>query len=310
MLRKLIVCLSIVSWAACSSPENSSGGDGPPGGARQDGGGSDSTNENDLEDATLASLSLGTTALSPTFVPGTTMYTAGPLEVSAVFGQTTATVTATPKSSRAALTVNGLATKAGAPSPVVFKSGPNPVDITVTSANARVTKHYTIVATGVTSTASSVYVKASNPQENANFGVALALDGDTLVVGAPLGSGGNGNQNSGNPAGAVYVFTRSETAWTQQAQLVASPSSNGASFGTSVALSGDTLAVGAALDSNAAGAAYVFTRSGTTWSQQAEIKPSNPRDGALFGCSMALAGDTLAVGATPATGLVPDPGAV
>ena len=118
------------------------------------------------------------------------------------------------------------------------------------------------------------------------------------------------------------MFTRSGTTWSQQAYVKASNPQIDALFGGSVALSGDTLAVGSHLESSnstgvngnqadtsasQAGAVYVFTRSGTTWSQQAYVKASNNRASALFGGSVALSGDTLAVGAvgesSNATGL-------
>ncbi|MBX3335068.1 MAG: cadherin-like beta sandwich domain-containing protein [Nitrospira sp.] len=160
------------------------------------------------------------------------------------------------------------------------------------------------------------YVKASNTGSGDLFGTSVALDGDTLAVGAQFedsnATGINGNQadNSAGEAGAVYVFTRSGTTWTQQAYLKASNTGSGDLFGTSVALDGDTLAVVALEeDSNAtgingnqadnsageAGAVYVFTRSGTTWSQQAYVKASNTEAGDEFGQSVALSGDTLAV---------------
>ena len=102
----------------------------------------------------------------------------------------------------------------------------------------------------------------------------------------------NGNQsdNSAGGSGAAYVFIRSGTTWTQQAYLKASNTDAGDYFGYSVAISGDTVVVGAygegsnatgvngdQSDNSAAysGAAYVFTRSGTTWTQQAYLKASN-----------------------------------
>ncbi len=105
---------------------------------------------------------------------------------------------------------------------------------------------------------------------------------------------------------------RSGNTWSQQAYLKASNTGAGDQFGLSVAVSGDTLVVGAAYeDSNAtgvggeqgnnsasdAGAAYVFVRSGNTWSQQAYLKASNTGADDLFGCSVAVFGDTLVVGA-------------
>lgn len=161
------------------------------------------------------------------------------------------------------------------------------------------------------------YVKASNTGTGDLFGHAVALDGDTLVVGAweedSAASGINGNQsdNSGDGTGAVYVFLRSGGIWTQQAYLKASNPDDLDTFGTSVAISGNTIVVGAqGEDSNATGingnqsdnstgqngAAYVFVRNGTTWSQQAYLKSSTTGFNA-FGSSVAIDGDTLAVGA-------------
>ena len=158
------------------------------------------------------------------------------------------------------------------------------------------------------------YIKASNTGSGDAFGSSVALDGDTLAVGATgeASDGSSQNDNSLSNAGAAYVFTRSGTAWSQQAYLKASNPDSDDSFGYSVALYGETLAVGADREaSNAtgiggdqnnntlvnAGAAYVFTRSGAAWSQQAYIKASNTGSGDVFGWSLALFGDTLAVGA-------------
>jgi hypothetical protein len=168
------------------------------------------------------------------------------------------------------------------------------------------------------------YFKASNTGSNDEFGVSVAVsgDGNTLAVGAAgeasnaVGIGGSDNDSQPN-AGAVYVFTRIGSTWSQQAYVKASNTQGGDRFGISVSLSGDgnTLAVGALEDSAAtgindsmgqadntaadAGAVYVFTRIGGNWSQQAYVKASNTEAGDLFGESVALSGDgnTLAVGA-------------
>ena len=184
------------------------------------------------------------------------------------------------------------------------------------------------------------YVKASTPHANDHFGnggtllgdsVAISGDGNTMAIGAPNESsaakGINGNQNDTSvySSGAVYVFTRRGSAWTQQAYV--KPSNPGMSdeFGHVVGLSadGNTMAVSAYFEaSNAsgvngnqaddsipqAGAVYVFVRQGNTWSQQAYIKASNTGragtpdefgDGDQFGFSLALSddGNTIAVGA-------------
>jgi cysteine-rich repeat protein len=168
------------------------------------------------------------------------------------------------------------------------------------------------------------YVKASNTGGGDFFGeaVALSADGSTLAVGAfhegsaATGIGGDQTNNSVLQAGAVYVFARNGTTWTQQAYLKASNTSDSDSFGWSIALSADgsTLAVSAWGERSAAtgiggdqtdnsaiqaGAVYVFTRSGTTWTQQAYVKASNASTADLFGWSVALSADgaTLAVGA-------------
>jgi tartrate dehydratase beta subunit/fumarate hydratase class I family protein len=184
------------------------------------------------------------------------------------------------------------------------------------------------------------YLKASNTEANDHFGdggtllghgVALSGDGSTLAVAASGESSGakgiNGNQNDNSVygAGAVYIFTRVNNAWAQQAYIKASNPGQSYRFGHYVSLSqdGNTLAVSAVFEASAAkgingdqndksiaqaGAVYVFTRTGTTWSQQAYVKASNtgeagvgdePGKGDQFGFSIGLSadGNTLAVGA-------------
>jgi hypothetical protein len=166
--------------------------------------------------------------------------------------------------------------------------------------------------------AQQAYLKASNTGADDNFGASLAVSGDTVVVGAfsedsnATGIGGNQLSNAASNAGAAYVFVRNGGAWTQQAYLKASNTGAGDNFGASVAISGDTIIVGAnGEDSSAtgvngsqtndlapgAGAAYVFFRSGTTWTQQAYLKASNTGASDNFGVSVAVSGDTVVVGA-------------
>jgi trimeric autotransporter adhesin len=176
------------------------------------------------------------------------------------------------------------------------------------------------------------YVKPSNPQSGASFGhyVALSADGNTLAVSAvweassAKGINGNEKDESIPQAGAVYVFVRRGTSWTQQAYIKASNTGEAGSadtfgegdqFGFSLALSGDgnTLAAGALTEdggsagingnqadntATSAGAVYVFARSGTTWMQQAYVKPANPDAGDMFGYAVSLSADggTMAVG--------------
>jgi len=196
------------------------------------------------------------------------------------------------------------------------------------------------------------YIKASNAEAYDHFAcgggnqghtgnsIALSGDGTTMAVGAPFESsnaaGINGNQrdNSMYASGAVYVYARQGDSWVQQAYVKASNPGQSDHFGSSVALSrdGNTLAVAAHWEASAAtgvngnqhdnsipqaGAVYVFTRTGATWTQQAYIKASNTGrpgkggddvgDGDQFGYAITLSGDgnTLAVGAITEDGGAP-----
>jgi hypothetical protein len=162
------------------------------------------------------------------------------------------------------------------------------------------------------------FLKASNSDAGDHFGISVALSGDTLAVGAftedsaASGVGGNQDDNGATDSGAVYVFRRTDTGWQQEAYIKASNTGVEEDFGRSVALAGDTLAVGAHDEDSAAngingdqaddsasnsGAVYVFRRAGTAWQQEAYIKASNSGAGDFFGWSVALSGDTLAIGA-------------
>ncbi len=162
------------------------------------------------------------------------------------------------------------------------------------------------------------YLKASNTQSTDEFGRSVSVSGDTIVIGArnedsdSTGVNGDQSNNATQNSGAAYVFVRSGTTWSQQAYLKASTVGPGFNFGDAVAVSGDTIVVGShGEDSNAtgvngdqsdlsagdSGAAYVFVRSGSTWTQQAYLKASNT--GALdwFGLAVAASGDTVVVSA-------------
>jgi hypothetical protein len=123
--------------------------------------------------------------------------------------------------------------------------------------------------------------------------VALSADGDTALVGAPSDDSG---------VGAAWVFTRSGSTWSQQGEKLTGAGERGrAAFGTGVALSGDgdTAVIGAPFDAGGVGAAWVFTRSGSTWTQLGEKLTGGGESGAgAFGRSVALSSDasTAAIG--------------
>jgi hypothetical protein len=137
---------------------------------------------------------------------------------------------------------------------------------------------------------------ASDGAANDRFGTSVSISGDTVVVGSLSNDvGANVNQ------GSAYVFTRSGVSWTQQQQLTASDGGPGDLFGSSVAINGDTIIVGASNDdvggNSGQGSAYVFTRNGTTWMQQQQLTAADGAAGDSFGCSVTISGDTIIVGA-------------
>jgi FG-GAP repeat protein len=128
------------------------------------------------------------------------------------------------------------------------------------------------------------------------FGYSVAVSGETAVIGAYLGDiASNGDQ------GAAYVFTRSGSSWSQQAKLTASDGAASEDFGISVAASGDTTVIGAHRDTVGAnttqGSAYVFIRSGSSWTEQAKLTAADGAADDSFGYSVAVSGDTAVVGA-------------
>jgi hypothetical protein len=145
--------------------------------------------------------------------------------------------------------------------------------------------------------AQTTRLTASDGGADDHFGFTVAISGNTAVVGAP-----NHDVGADADQGAVYVFTRSGDTWTQQQRLTASPGGAGDLFGTSVDISGNTVIVGASLDDvegNAnQGSAYVFQRSGGTWTQQAKLAADDGAPSAAFGFSVAVGGDTAVVGAS------------
>lgn len=214
------------------------------------------------------------------------------------------------------------------------------VSLVAASPSARPSAQSASTAAATSAVRQIAYLKASNAEAGDHFGnggtlfgdsVAISGDGNTIAIGAPQESSGakgiNGNQadNSVYGAGAVYVFARTGSGWSQQAYVKASNPGLNDSFGHVVVLSADgsTMAVSAYYEASSAtgvngnqaddsipqaGAVYVFTRRGSTWSQQAYIKASNTGeagkgdefgDGDQFGFSLAISddGNTIAVGA-------------
>lgn len=131
-----------------------------------------------------------------------------------------------------------------------------------------------------------------------NFhGFNVAINGDTAIASAPR------NAVNGNPnRGAAYVYVRSGSTWSQQQKLISSDGAANDQFGYSVAVSGDTAAVGMLneqdlLGTRSRGFVYIFQRTGTTWAQTQVLMPTDHTAGDAFGSSIALENDTLVIGA-------------
>ena len=166
--------------------------------------------------------------------------------------------------------------------------------------------------------AQQAYLKASNTDPSDGLGRAVAVHGDTAVIGAQdedssaTGVDGDQGDNSASRAGAAYVFVRNGLTWSQQAYLKASNTEADDLFGFSVAVYGDRVVVGAIQEDGGSGgvngdqddesatysgAAYVFVRNGATWTQEAYLKAAIPGTSDQFGFSVAMTDERIAVGA-------------
>ena len=130
-------------------------------------------------------------------------------------------------------------------------------------------------------------LEASDAADDDNFGISVAIYGDTIVVGAEY------DDSAETHRGSAYVFTRSGTTWTEQAKLLASDGAGFDRFGSAVAISSDTIVVGAQSD----GSAYVFVGAGSNWTQEAKLVPSDGAGPDIFGDSIDVDGDTVVIGA-------------
>ena len=137
-------------------------------------------------------------------------------------------------------------------------------------------------------------IQASDLQGSDYFGQSVSIYGDTAIVGASY------EDTGGSDAGAAYIFTRTGETWTEQQKIQASDAQASDHFGQSVSIYGDTAIVGANYEDTGAanaGAAYIFTRSGSTWTEQQKIQASDLQASDNFGQSVSIHGDTAIVGA-------------
>jgi len=137
-------------------------------------------------------------------------------------------------------------------------------------------------------------VKGADTVSFDQFGSSVAISGTTIVVGAA---------DSYSQSGRAYVFTLSAGGWKQTAELKGSDTTAYDEFGSSVAVSGGTIVVGAGLHDLRTGSAYVFTLSAGGWKETAELKGSDTASYDDFGSAVAVSGHTIVVGAQYAAGV-------
>jgi hypothetical protein len=201
--------------------------------------------------------------------------------------------------------------------------GQNTVEVTTLAENGE-QRSYVVDIYRASRVVEEAYGKADAPAENAHMGYSMSLDGDLLAVGAPnqqsFAPGINGDEGNfeAPQSGAVYIFSRDETGWKQEAFIKPENSEEQDLFGYALALHENRLVVGAPWeqssspgvdadpddnDSPQAGAVYVFERDGSSWEQVNYIKSHDPRQGDNFGHAVSiqrdgeLAGQRLVVGA-------------
>ena len=145
-----------------------------------------------------------------------------------------------------------------------------------------------------TSWAQEAKLLSSDGAAGDHFGFLVSISGDYAVVGA------SSNDDNGPESGSAYVFKRTGTSWAQEAKLLPSDGAAEDHFGASVSIPGGYVVVGAWLDDDNgtdAGSAYLFKRSGTNWTQEAKLLPSDGAVGDNFGWSASISGDYAVVGA-------------
>jgi len=150
---------------------------------------------------------------------------------------------------------------------------------------------YVFTRTGTLWTLQSKLTGGATGAEGDLFGWSVGIDGNTAVIGA------YGSDDAGLDSGSAFVFTRTGSTWTQQSELVATDGVAGDSMGFSVAVSVDTVVTGARRDNSDAGSAYVFTRTGSSWTQQAKLTAADQASGDSFGAAVAVRADTVVAGA-------------
>jgi hypothetical protein len=254
----------------------------------------------------LSTLQLSIGTLNPAFDPVVTTY------VTAVsFLTNQIVVTPTTAIPGASIKVNGASVLSGQASAAIpLDVGANMLTVRVTLSGQNLDYMIALERLAAATVSQEALLTSNFPVGQAEFGSVIAIDGDTLVVGEPNGPYNGG----GSPEGRVSVFVRSGTNWALQQAFYGDPLfENGARFGASVALQGDTMVVGAPLHDNQgmnAGLAFVYTRSAMQWTQVAVLSASNAGANDEFGFDVDIDGNTIVISAPKEDTIANDAGAV
>ena len=142
--------------------------------------------------------------------------------------------------------------------------------------------------------AEEVKLTASDGAEHDHFGHSVSISGDYAIAGALY------DDDDGDNSGSAYIYVHEGSSWSQQAKLTASDGAAGDDFGCSVSISGDYALVSAQQDDDngdQSGSAYIFHRSGSSWTQQAKLLASDAEEHDYFGHSVSISGDYALVSA-------------
>ncbi|MCK4501293.1 FG-GAP repeat protein, partial [Candidatus Babeliales bacterium] len=149
---------------------------------------------------------------------------------------------------------------------------------------------YVFTRTGVTWTQQQ-QLQADNAALDDNFGWSVAIYGDTVAVAAVS------EDTTASASGAIYIYTRSGATWTQQQMLKASDADVNDKLGDDISMHMDTIIAGTRFENASAGSAYIFTRSGGTWTEEQKLVASDAAGTDYFGYNVAIHGDTAVIGA-------------
>jgi hypothetical protein len=204
------------------------------------------------------------------------------------------------------LEIDGTAVQPGAAwSSAFLRIGENAIKIVIAAQSGRSSSYQLKLERAGSK---SDYLKASNSRRDASFGFGVAAEGHTIIAGAPFESsnGSSADDSSVRDAGAAYVFELEGDKWVQK-QLIKSDAPREADFfGMSVAIAGDLMVVGAprynmmlfkVVSPTVPGAAHVYRRSGSSWTHEQELRPSEGSGADMFGFHVAVHGETVLVGA-------------